>query len=99
MWYQVVSATVVKTESHGTAILPCVIGVSVSVMRVYNPGWQPVKTDLDSYECRHGIGYSRFTSSKNGIKSSLLTSSTVNLVNSDVIDTSSLNVISVCQFI
>ena len=21
---------------------------------VWNPGWQPVKTDLDSYECRHG---------------------------------------------
>lgn len=31
---------------------------------VWNPGWQPVKTDLDSYECRHGMGYSRFTSSK-----------------------------------
>ena len=32
---------------------------------IWNPGWQPVKTSLDSYECRHGIGYSRFTSSKN----------------------------------
>ncbi len=21
----------------------------------WNPGWQPVKADLDSYECRHGI--------------------------------------------
>ena len=31
---------------------------------VWNPGWQPTKTELDSYECRHGIGYSRFTSSK-----------------------------------
>ena len=30
---------------------------------VWNPGWQPTKTELDSYECRHGIGYSRFTSS------------------------------------
>ena len=21
---------------------------------VWNPGWQPTKTELDSYECRHG---------------------------------------------
>ena len=33
---------------------------------VWNPGWQPTQTPLDSYECRHGIGYTRFTSSKNG---------------------------------
>ena len=39
---------------------------------VWNPGWQPTKTGLDSYECRHGIGYSRFTSSKNGVKASVL---------------------------
>ncbi len=39
---------------------------------VWNPGWQPTKTELDSYECRHGIGYSRFTSSKNELKASLL---------------------------
>ena len=39
---------------------------------VWNPGWQPVKTELDSYECRHGMGYSRFTSTKNGLKASLL---------------------------
>lgn len=39
---------------------------------VWNPGWQPVKTELDSYECRHGIGYSRFTSSKNQVKASVL---------------------------
>lgn len=40
---------------------------------VWNPGWQPAQTPLDSYECRHGIGYSRFTSSKNDLKASLLT--------------------------
>ncbi len=40
---------------------------------VWNPGWKPTKTELDSYECRHGIGYSRFTSSKNQLKASLLT--------------------------
>ncbi len=40
---------------------------------VWNPGWQPVKASLDSYECRHGIGYSRFTSSKNNLSASVLT--------------------------
>ncbi len=40
---------------------------------VWNPGWQPTKTELDSYECRHGIGYSRFTSSKNNVEASVLT--------------------------
>ena len=39
---------------------------------VWNPGWQPVKTELDSYECRHGMGYSRYTSEKNGLEASLL---------------------------
>ncbi|MEE3393756.1 MAG: glycosyl transferase [Lachnospiraceae bacterium] len=38
---------------------------------VWNPGWMPVRTDLDSYECRHGMGYSKFTSSKNGLKAEL----------------------------
>lgn len=38
---------------------------------VWTPGWQPVKTELDSYECRHGLGYSRFISSKNGIHADL----------------------------
>ncbi len=40
---------------------------------IWNPGWQPTKTQLDSYECRHGIGYSRFTGSKNDLEASLLT--------------------------
>ena len=35
---------------------------------VWNPGWQPTKTELDSYECRHGLGYTRFSSEKNGLK-------------------------------
>ena len=39
---------------------------------VWNPGWQPTKTELDSYECRHGIGYSRFTGKKNGVEASTL---------------------------
>ena len=40
---------------------------------VWNPGWKPTQTDLDSYECRHGIGYSRFTGSKNDVEASVLT--------------------------
>ena len=39
---------------------------------VWNPGWMPTQTELDSYECRHGIGYSRFTGKKNGLKASAL---------------------------
>ncbi len=35
---------------------------------VWNPGWMPVKTDLDRYECRHGLGYSIFTSEKNNLR-------------------------------
>ena len=35
---------------------------------VWNPGWQPTRTELDSYECRHGLGYTSFTSEKNGLK-------------------------------
>lgn len=38
---------------------------------VWTPAWQPVNTELDSYECRHGLGYSRFTSSKNKIEAKL----------------------------
>lgn len=39
---------------------------------VWNPGWQPTKTPLDSYTCRHGLGYSRFTSKKNQLSADLL---------------------------
>ncbi len=40
---------------------------------VWNPGWQPTKTPLDTYECRHGLGYSRFTASKDQVEASLTT--------------------------
>ena len=39
---------------------------------VWNPGWQPCQTELDSYECRHGFGYSRFTSKKNDLQAQAL---------------------------
>ncbi len=40
---------------------------------IWNPGWKPAQTELDSYECRHGIGYSRFTGMKNKLEASVLT--------------------------
>jgi cellobiose phosphorylase len=39
---------------------------------VWNPGWSPVKTALDNYECRHGMGYTRITGEKNGVKAETL---------------------------
>ena len=38
---------------------------------IWNPGWMPSKTELDSYECRHGMGYSVFTGVKNGLMAQL----------------------------
>ena len=35
---------------------------------VWNPGWQPVQTELDSYECRHGLGYTVIEGRKNGVR-------------------------------
>ena len=32
---------------------------------VWNPGWQPVQTELDEYTCRHGLGYSVIEGKKN----------------------------------
>jgi cellobiose phosphorylase len=34
----------------------------------WTPGFMPVKKELDSYECRHGIGYTSITSERNGIQ-------------------------------
>jgi len=39
---------------------------------VWSPGWKPMKTELDSYECRHGMSYTKFKSSKNGIQAEIL---------------------------
>ena len=35
---------------------------------VWNPGWKPCKTPLDFYECRHGMGYTKITGEKNGLR-------------------------------
>ena len=38
---------------------------------IWNPGWQPTQTPLDTYECHHGLGYTRFHSSRNSIEAEL----------------------------
>lgn len=40
---------------------------------IWNPGYMPTKTELDSYECRHGLGYTTFYSSKDDVSASLIT--------------------------
>ena len=39
---------------------------------VWNPGWKPCMTELDFYECRHGMGYTRIIGRKNGVEAELL---------------------------
>jgi Cellobiose phosphorylase len=39
---------------------------------VWNPGWKPCKTQLDSYECRHGMNYTIIKGAKNGIEAETL---------------------------
>jgi len=35
----------------------------------WSPTWQPTRTQLDSYECRHGMGYTKIKSEYSGIQS------------------------------
>ena len=39
---------------------------------IWNPGWQPTQTPLDKYECRHGFGYTKISSSKKDIQADVL---------------------------
>lgn len=39
---------------------------------LWSPGWKPLKTELDHYECRHGMSYSKFIGSKNGVRAEVL---------------------------
>ena len=34
---------------------------------IWSPGWSPAKTELDEYECRHGMGYTIIKGKKNDI--------------------------------
>jgi len=37
----------------------------------WSPTWQPVRASLDSYECRHGLGYTIIRSQVNGIEAQI----------------------------
>ncbi|MCX6234362.1 MAG: glycosyl transferase [Bacteroidetes bacterium] len=39
---------------------------------IWSPGWKPVKNELDHYECRHGLGYSRITGRLNNLSAEVL---------------------------
>lgn len=39
---------------------------------IWNPTWKPVRTPLDRYECRHGLGYTRITAEKDGLEIEIL---------------------------
>jgi len=39
---------------------------------VWSPGWKPVKTPLDNYECRHGMNYTKILGEKNSISAEVL---------------------------
>jgi cellobiose phosphorylase len=38
----------------------------------WNPSWKPAKKDLDKYECRHGLSYTKIYGEKNGISAEIL---------------------------
>jgi len=39
---------------------------------IWSPGWKPVKTELDKYECRHGMNYTIIKGVKNDITAEVL---------------------------
>lgn len=39
---------------------------------VWSPGWKPVKAELENYECRHGLGYTKITGMRNNLEAEVL---------------------------
>ncbi|MBD3391284.1 MAG: glycosyl transferase [Chitinivibrionales bacterium] len=39
---------------------------------VWSPGWMPVTAELDSYECRHGMGYTSIAGERGGVRADCL---------------------------
>jgi cellobiose phosphorylase len=39
---------------------------------VWSPGWKPVKAQLEDYECRHGLGYTKIRGKRNGLAAEVL---------------------------
>ncbi|MCM4084371.1 GH36-type glycosyl hydrolase domain-containing protein [Paractinoplanes hotanensis] len=38
----------------------------------WSPAWQPTRSPLDDYECRHGLSYTRIAAARNGIRAETL---------------------------
>jgi cellobiose phosphorylase len=39
---------------------------------VWSPGWKPVKAELDTYECRHGLGYTVIKGERHELEAEIL---------------------------
>lgn len=39
---------------------------------IWNPMWKPMRVNLDKYECRHGLTYTKITGEKNQLEASVL---------------------------
>ena len=39
---------------------------------IWSPSWQPTRTDLEDYRCRHGLGYTAIGSRRDGIEAETL---------------------------
>ncbi len=39
---------------------------------IWNPGWKPVKARLENYECRHGMGYTQISGTRNSLEAQVL---------------------------
>lgn len=39
---------------------------------VWNPGWKPIKNDLESYSCKHGLGYTIIKGVRNNVSAEVL---------------------------
>lgn len=39
---------------------------------IWSPGWKPVKADVENYSCRHGLGYTIISGTRNSIKAEIL---------------------------
>ena len=38
---------------------------------VWSPGWAPAKKELDRYECRHGMGYTKISGERGGVSTDI----------------------------
>jgi len=38
---------------------------------VWSPGWAPVKKELEHYECRHGMGYTKIAGTRGGVETDI----------------------------